>query len=235
MHEAFSFLYRPVNALLEPVLGFKIPDHIIMGVFILLIIAIGAPLIRKSLSLENPGKFQLFLEWLIEALTDLMEDVIGHGQAKKYLAIIGTFAFFIFLANIMGLVFFLNPPTSNPNTTFALSITAFIFYNIEGLKKHGPGYVKHFMGPMLAVAVIIFPVEIISHMVRALSLGLRLFGNIFGEHTVSGIMAGLAAPWTGLFVPWPMMLIGIIAATMQTFIFIVLTMAYIGGAVGEEH
>lgn len=232
MHEAHSFLYKPVNALLEPVLGFHIPDHVIMGVLILLVIAVFAPIFRKKIRLENPGKVQHFLELIVGGLVDLMEDVIGHGEAKKYLGLIGAFTFFIFLANIMGLVFFLNPPTSNPNTTFALSITAFLFYNIEGIKRHGLfKYIRTLMGPVAALGLFMFSVEAISHVVRIVSLGFRLFGNIFGEHTASGQFADLLP----IFVPWPVMLIGIIGATMQTFIFVMLTIAYIGGAVGEEH
>ena len=88
---------------------------------------------------------------------------------------------------------------------------------------------------MLAVAFIIFPVEIISHCVRAISLGLRLYGNISGEHTVTANIAGMFPPFTYVFAPWPIMLIGIIAATMQTFIFIMLLMVYIGGALATEH
>ncbi|HPR63510.1 MAG TPA: FoF1 ATP synthase subunit a [Thermoanaerobaculia bacterium] len=232
MHEAHSFLFRPVNALLEPVLGFEIPDHVIMGFVILLFITAFSFWFRKQISQEHPGKMQHMLETIVGGLRGLMEDVIGHGMARTYLGIIGAFTFFIFLSNIMGLVFFLNPPTSNPNTTFALSITAFLFYNTEGIKRHGFfKYLKTLMGPVAAIGLFMFAVEAISHAVRIVSLGLRLFGNIFGEHTVSGQFSELLP----ILVPWPIMMIGIIGATMQTFIFIMLTMAYIGGAVGEEH
>ena len=232
MHEAHSFLYRPVNDWLAPVLGFQIPDHVIMGLFILILFAVFAPLFKRSISLEKPGRIQHFVETIIGGLNSLMEDVIGHGQARKYLPIIGAFTFFIFAANIMGLVFFLNPPTSNVNTTFALSITAFLFYNIEGIKKHGFfKYIRTLMGPVAALALFMFLVEAISHVVRIVSLGFRLFGNIFGEHTASGQFADLLP----IVVPWPVMAIGIIGATMQTFIFVMLTIAYIGGAVSEEH
>lgn len=231
MHEAHSFLYKPVNHLLQPLLGFTIPDHVIMGTFLVLLLALITPFWRRSFRLDHPSRIQILLENVIQALLDLMEDVIGHGMGRRYLAIIGAFCFFILLSNLMGLVFFLNPPTSNPNTTFALSILAFLYYNVQGIEKHKLSYIKQFMGPMLAVAIIIFPVEIISHLVRAISLGLRLFGNIFGEHNVSGIISDMAP----IGASWPTMLLGIVAAVMQTFIFIMLTMAYIGGAVGEEH
>lgn len=240
MHE--SILFSLVNPWFKPAFGFAVPDHVLNGLFILLLLALTLPFIRRMIlrSMEGevpqvPSRFQQFLEMITGGLLDLLEDIIGHGFAKGYLPLIGAFAVFIFLCNISGLVFFLNPATANPNTTFALSITAFCIYNLQGIGRHGFGYLKQFLGPMLAVAVIIFPVEIISHLVRAVSLGLRLFGNISGEHTVTASIAGIWPPFTYLLAPWPIMLIGIIAATMQTFIFIMLLMVYIGGALAEEH
>jgi len=94
------------------------------------------------------------------------------------------------------------------------------------------GYLKHFMGPVLWLAPLMFIIEMIGNFARILSLGVRLFGNIFGEHTATGIFMGLAP----LIVPWPMMGLGIFGAFLQTFVFIMLTMVYIGGAVAvEEH
>ena len=132
-----------------------------------------------------------------------------------------------------GLFFFLQPPTSNPNTTFALSISAFLYYNYEGVRRQGLGhYLKHFMGPLPWLAPLMFPIEIIGNLARILSLGMRLFGNIFGEHTATGIFMGLVP----FVVPWPMMGLGIFGAFLQTFVFIMLTMVYIGGAIAaEEH
>jgi len=236
MHE--SILFSLVNPWFKPAFGFEVPDHVLNGLFILLLLSLTLPFIRRMIlkSMQGnvppvPSKFQQFLELITRGLLDLLEDIIGHGYAKRYLPLIGAFAVFIFLCNISGLIFFLNPATANPNTTFALSITAFCVYNLQGIGRHGFGYLKQFLGPMLMVAVIIFPVEIISHCVRAVSLGLRLFGNISGEHTVTATIAGMCP----VLAPWPIMLIGIIAATMQTFIFIMLLMVYIGGALAEEH
>ena len=248
MHEG-SVLYPMVNAWFKPAFGFAVPDHVLNGLFILLLLAVTLPLIRKMILKTTvgdvppvPSKFQQFLEIITGGLLDLLEDIIGHGYAKGYLPLIGAFAVFIFLCNISGLFFFLAPATANPNTTFALSISAFCLYNLQGIGKHKGTYVKQFLPPAgfplwgtLLLSIMIFPVEIISHSVRAVSLGLRLFGNISGEHTVTASIAGLAAPWTYVLAPWPIMLIGIIAATMQTFIFIMLLMVYIGGALAEEH
>lgn len=183
------------------------------------------------MGVEKPSKLQSMVEIVLKGLMDMMDDIIGHKAGEKFLPIVGALAFFIFFCNISGLFFFLNPPTSNPNTTFALSITAFFLYHIQGIAKHKAKYIKQFLGPMLAMAIIIFPVEVISHSVRALSLGLRLYGNMFGEHTISGFISNMAP----IFAPLPMMALGLIAATMQTFIFVVLFMVYVGGALAEEH
>jgi F-type H+-transporting ATPase subunit a len=154
-----------------------------------------------------------------------------HG--RRFLPIIGGFAMFIFTCNIFGLFFFLQPPTANASTTFALSITAFIYYNVVGIRQNGFWkYLKHFMGPMPALAPLMFIIELISHLARMLSLSLRLFGNIFGEHSATSIFFFLFP----LLLPWPMMALGIFGALLQSFIFIMLTMAYLQGAVGaEEH
>lgn len=233
MHE-HSIFYGLVNPWFKGLFGFEVPDHILNGLFILIILTIFSLILKKyilKMGVEKPSKIQSMVEVVLKGLMDMMDDIIGHGAGEKFLPIVGAFAFFIFFCNISGLFFFLNPPTSNPNTTFALSITAFFLYHIQGISKHKAGYIKQFLGPMLAMAIIIFPVEVISHSVRALSLGLRLYGNMFGEHTISGFIANMAP----IFAPLPMMALGLIAATMQTFIFVVLFMVYVGGALAEEH
>jgi F-type H+-transporting ATPase subunit a len=230
-HES-SILYGPVNALAKS-LGFYVPDHVIMALLVLLISSIVFPLAGRSFHRESPGGFQQFLEVIVGGLKGLLEDIIGHGAGNRYLDIIGGFAVFIFVSNIMGLFFFLQPPTGNVNTTFALSLIAFLYYNYQGVKTQGVvHYLKHFMGPVLFIAPLMFVIEIIGHLARILSLGMRLFGNIFGEHTATGIFMGMLP----LLLPWPMMGLGIFGSFLQTFVFIMLTMVYIGGAVtAEEH
>ena len=249
MHHPVSFLYKPVNALLLALLGepsaryqqlmgitdqgYWLPDHVIMTMFaVLLVAAILIPISRR-LSVTSPGKIQQMLELLVSGLEGLVEDVVGHGFGKRFLPFIGGLAVFIFTCNIFGLFFFVQPPTANPNTTFALSITAFLFYNVVGIRDNGLfKYSKHFMGPLPLLAPLMIPIEVISHLARILSLALRLFGNIFGEHTATGIFFFLFP----LILPWPMMGLGIFGALLQAFIFIMLTMSYLNGAVGaEEH
>jgi len=233
-HES-SFLYVPVNALWHSVQHryvWDIPDHVIMAALVLLISCIIFPLASRRISKENPGPLQHILELTVQGLKDLLHDVIGK-EGESFLYIIGAFAVFIFISNIFGLFYFLQPPTSNPNTTFALAITSFLYYNYQGIKTQGLlHYLKHFGGPIWWLFPLMFVIEIIANFARILSLGMRLFGNIFGEHTATGIFSGLVP----IIVPWPMMALGIFGALLQTFVFIMLTMVYLSGAVAaEEH
>jgi F-type H+-transporting ATPase subunit a len=233
-HES-SFLYVPVNALWHSVqhrYAWDIPDHVIMAALVLLISCIIFPLASRRISKENPGPLQHILELTVQGLKDLLHDVIGK-EGESFLYIIGAFAVFIFISNIFGLFYFLQPPTSNPNTTFALALTSFLYYNYQGIKTQGLlHYLKHFGGPVWWLFPLMFVIEIIANFARILSLGMRLFGNIFGEHTATGIFSGLVP----IIIPWPMMALGIFGAVLQTFVFIMLTMVYLSGAVAaEEH
>jgi F-type H+-transporting ATPase subunit a len=233
-HES-SILFEPVNALWHSVqhqFAWNIPDHVINALLVLLISAIVFPLMSRKISKDNPGNFQQFLELIVGGLKDLLNDIVGHG-GDRFLNIIGGFAVFIFLCNIFGLFFFLQPPTSNVNTTFGLGLIAFLYYNYQGIKAQGVvHYIKHFMGPVPLLAPLMFVIEVIGHFARILSLGMRLFGNIFGEHTATGIFMGMLP----FVLPWPMMGLGIFGAFLQTFVFIMMTMVYLGGAVAtEEH
>lgn len=249
LEHAFSILYHPVNRILIALFGessekwqgwmglhshgYWLPDNAIMSILVVSIIALLLIPISRKLSVESPNKLQSMLEVLITGLEDLIEDVVGHGMGKRFLPIICSLAFFIFIGNIFGLFYFVQPPTADASTTFALSITAFVFYNVVGIKDNGlPKYLKHFLGPVMFLAPLMVIIELISHAARILSLAIRLFGNISGEHTATAIFFGMFP----FILPWPMMALGIFGAFLQAFIFIMLTMAYLNGAVGaEEH
>lgn len=241
MEAHHSILYGPANAAWDWFLAatgldarwghVEVPDHVAMSVFVvLLLFALFIPLSR-TFSEENPGKLQLFLEQLVNGLRGMIDGQVGHGAGDRYLPVIGAFTLFIFFSNATGLFFFLNPPTSNVNVTFALAGISFVLYNAIGIRRHGLGYLKHFLGPIWWLAPLFLVIELISHAARWLSLGLRLFGNMTGEHTVSGVFNNLVP----LLLPLPVMALGLFAAVIQTFIFIMLTTVYIAGAEAEEH
>ena len=252
--EHHSILYGPINGLLIRLLGEPpvekmspgaaafwfpdgkeawIPDAAIMTLLLLLFFVVFFPLAARRYRREKPGGVQNFLEMLVEGIRSLIEDVIGHGSSKKYLPIIGAFAVFIFAGNLFGLFFFLQPPTGVLSTTVALAVISFLYFNWQGIREHGiGGYLKHFMGPVLWLAPLFFIIEMIGNFARILSLSLRLFMNIYGEHTATGIFAGLAP----ILVPWPLMALGLFTALLQSFIFVTLTSVYISLATAhEEH
>ncbi len=208
----------------------EVPDHVVMGLFIVAVVAAAVIPLRSRLSLDRPGKLQQMLELFVETFAGLMEEVIGPGAAKRFMPFIGALGVFIFLSNMSGLFFFLQPPTANTNTTFALAITAWCYYHLQGLRKHGLAYFKQFLGPIPAMFLLFIPLELISHLARVLSLGLRLFGNIFGEHTATSVFFMIP-----FIVPFPMMALGIFGGTLQAFVFCMLTIVYIAGAEATEH
>lgn len=233
MEHEHSILYEPFNKYVwRHAFGFDVPDHVIMALLVLAISLVVFPAMSRKLSRDNPGGFQQFLEMIVGGLRDMLRDIVGP-HSEQYLYIIGGFASFIFVSNLFGLFFFLQPPTANINTTVALSTTAFLYYNFRGIQKQGIGhYLAHFGGPIWWLWPFMFIIEVIGHFARILSLAMRLFGNIFGEHTATGIFMGMLP----FVVPWPMMGLGIFGAFLQTFVFIMLTMVYVGGAVAtEEH
>jgi len=195
-----------------------------MALLVFAICAVLFPLMARAYQRGAPGKAQNALEVFVDFLRGVVkENVTHHGE--KYLPIVGGFFFFIFIANAFGWFFFLQPPTSNLNTTFALSISCFLFFNAAGIKEHGLfGYLKHFLGPMLALAPLLFVIEMIGNFARALSLAMRLFGNIFGEHMANSIFSGLVP----LVVPWPIQALGLLAAFLQAYVFALLCSVYIG-------
>jgi F-type H+-transporting ATPase subunit a len=210
-----------------------ITDTAVMVLLLLLLFVVFFPLAARRFNKERPGGLQNFLEMVVSALKSLLDDVIGHGAEKRYLPIIGAFAIFILLANLFGLFFFLQPPTGSLSTTVALAVLSFVYFNLQGIREHGFfGYLKHFMGPVLLLAPLFFIIEMIGNFARILSLSLRLFMNIFGEHTATGIFASLAP----IVVPWPLMALGLFTALLQAFIFVTLTSVYISLATAhEEH
>jgi F-type H+-transporting ATPase subunit a len=249
-----SFLYGPVNRLLVSLLGappaarlspgwraFLFPDgdriwlqdNVIMALLLFAALAIVLPFARRTFRKRSPNWFQNLNEMIVLAVRDLIDDVVGHGAGKKYLPLLGAFTYFILLSNLMGFFFFLAPPTSSFQTTLALALTSFVYFNVQGIREHGVfGYLKHFMGPILFLAPLMFVIEVISILARIVSLSLRLAGNVGGEHLATGIFFGMVP----ILVPWPMMLLGLIGALLQTFIFVILSTIYIAGAVAhEEH
>lgn len=189
----------------------------------------------RYLSEDEPGGGQQTLEAAVLSIRGLIEDIVGpHGL--KYFPVVATFAVLILISNLMGLFPMFMSPTASTSVTFALGIASFIYYNYIGIKENGLlGHLKHFAGPVLAISWMMFPIELISNFVRPLSLGMRLFGNIFGDEQVALNMAAVGAPYTYWVVPAVLMVLSLFASVMQTFIFSLLSMIYIGEVSHPPH
>jgi F-type H+-transporting ATPase subunit a len=242
------WIVQAVNALFGPMVGALlaalgrpvpqgvqvIPDYLVMAALIVVAWTVVCLIVRRSLSVENPGRLQILVEDGVAAVQSMLHDYVGH-KGPRYLAIVTTMFVFILTGNLMGLIPGLMAPTGNINVTLGCALTVAVYYHIQGIKEQGLGsYLKHFAAPPGApifLAPIMLPIEIISHLSRVLSLSLRLFGNIFGEELVILILFSIIP----FVVPLPMMFLGIITASLQAFIFVLLTTIYLGGAVATEH
>ncbi|MBA2302163.1 MAG: F0F1 ATP synthase subunit A [Acidobacteria bacterium] len=206
---------------------------VMIGLITVAITTVGL-IVRTRLSVENPGKFQILLEDGIRAVVGLLEEWIGPSGAR-FLPLIATLGLFILLGNYMGLIPGLMAPTSSINVTLGCALTIWVYYHYQGIKAQGLGaYLLHFAAPPgapLLLAPIMLPIELISHLSRVMSLSLRLFGNIFGEELVIAILFSIIP----FLIPLPMMMLGLVTGGLQAFIFMLLSIIYLQGAVAVEH
>ncbi len=179
-----------------------------------------------------PTGSQNVLEAYIGGVVSMGADTMGEENARKYLPLIGSLGLVILVSNLMGVVPGFESPTGNINFTLALALIVFVYYNYLGIAKNGfVNYFKHFMGPMLILAPLMFPIEIISHLSRIVSLSFRLFGSIKGDDMFLMVLLMLV-PW---FIPLTGFFLLTAFAFLQTFIFMILTYVYIAGSIMMEH
>jgi F-type H+-transporting ATPase subunit a len=189
---------------------------------------------KGKLSESEPGHGQQTLEVSVLAVRNMIQDIIGpHGL--KYFPVVMTFAVLILVSNLMGLFPLFMSPTSATSVTFALGLTSFLYYNYIGISENGIlAHLKHLAGPIWWIGWLIFPIELISNLIRPFSLGIRLFGNLFADEKVMETLAGLAPPWTW-FAPILLMPLSVFVALIQTFVFILLSQLYISEVSHAPH
>jgi F-type H+-transporting ATPase subunit a len=222
--------------------------HVASSILVLILLIIMAAIIyRKTRNIDKlilPSKkinLENLIEVIVEATSTFARDIIGK-DGEKYVPFIGTIFVYILVSNLIGLIPGFLPSTENVNTNFACAIVVFIATHYFGIKEHGFKYVKKFMAPMsgimgLLLSFIFFPVEITSSCFRLLSLSIRLFGNINADHTVVQIISSQMPIVKNfpMLVPVPFMLLGLMVAFIQAFIFALLSMMYISLAVSHDH
>ncbi len=211
-----------------------LPDHIVMLLVALLLMMVLVPIIRGKLSLDAPSHAQQVGEVVVQTFINLLNDVVGH-HSRRFLPVIGTFGLLIFVSNFMGMLPGLHAPTANLNVTFALGLCSFLFYNAQGFKEQGVvKYLAHFWGPIMWMGPLMFVIEIFSHMFRHISLAIRLYGNMNGEHILGNVFLESLTRYP-LLIPVPVMALGLFTVLLQSYIFVMLSMVYIAGAVAHEH
>ncbi len=178
-----------------------------------------------------PGVMQNIMEAYLGGVISMGRDVIGEAKARQYLPLVATIGIFVFFANMIGIIPGFESPTSNIGVTLTLAVMVFVYYNFEGVRKNGViHYLAHFAGPVTWLAPLMFPIEIVSHISRIISLSFRLFGNMKGDDLFLWVLLMLA-PW---LVPLPAYLLLTFSALLQTFVFMILTYVYLAGAVAIE-
>lgn len=169
------------------------------------------------------------VELLLDGLLTVMQFAMPYEAAMRHFRVVGTIAAFILFSNLLGLVPGFVPPTENFNTTFALGVLVFVYYNAYAFYKLGLGHLAHMANPVgeswgWFLAPLMLPIELISHCIRPVSLAVRLLCNIAGDHLVLGVFLGIFP----LVLPLPFMALGLFVAIVQTFVFTLLTCVYIG-------
>ena len=204
--------------------------HLLLAMVIIIWLSFKATVNLKAVPVGAQNVMEAYLSGVIA----MGRDVIGEELARKYLPLVATIGLFVLVNNILGIIPGFESPTNNINVTLPLALVVFFYYNYEGIKKQGVvHYFAHFAGPVKLLAPLMFPIEIVSHISRIISLSFRLFGNIKGDDLFLWVLLMLV-PW---LVPLPGFLLLSFSALLQTFVFMILTYVYLAGAVAleEEH
>lgn len=204
--------------------------HVIYSWVVMALLIIFGLIVTRSVSMI-PAKGQNLFELIISGIENFMVDLIGEG-GRWLFPLAATLFLYILTCNLIGLIPGFFTPTANLNTTLSCALVVFVFTHVIGVSYHGIKYIKHFLGPVWWLAPIIFPIEVIGHLARVLSLSFRLFGNMMGKKLVTGILLVLAGAFLA---PLPMLALGVFVGFIQAFIFFLLSIMYFSGAMEHAH
>lgn len=206
-------------------------NYVVMQIVVVLFIFMIFGLLKRRLSADNPGPLQQIFEAIFTFLRGETSDVVGH-HGSRYVAFVGTIFIFILFGNLLGTIPAFESPTMFPYVPVGCALAAFFYYHFVGIQALGPfKYLATFAGPIPLLAPLMVPIEILSHLSRVLSLSVRLFANMFAGEQITMIFLGL----TYLIAPVIFMGLHIFVSLLQAYIFALLTMVYIAGAVAEHH
>jgi F-type H+-transporting ATPase subunit a len=207
-----------------------IPDHVAMQVVVFAILTVFFVAVRARLSVENPGTLQHLMELAYNFMDAQSEEIIGP-TSRRYLSYLITLGLFILSCNLLGLIPFMESPTGVPVVPLGCAVVTWFYYHTQGFRANGLGYLKHFAGPVWWLAPLMFVIEVCSHLARMLSLTVRLFANMFAGDMVTLVFFSLIP----IGVPVIFLILHFGVSLVQTLIFVLLPMVYIGEAVAHEH
>jgi F-type H+-transporting ATPase subunit a len=206
-------------------------NFITMQILVVALMVVLFLILRTRLSVDKPGKTQQLFEVIYEFLRGEANDQVGH-DGHKYLGYFATIFLFILFSNLIGIIPGFESPTMTPSVPAGCALATFLYYNLAGVQANGIlNYLKHFMGPMILLAPLMIPIELISHLARPLSLTIRLFANMFAGEKVTVVFLSL----TYFGIPALFMGLHVFVSFLQAYIFVLLTMMYVSGAVAHEH
>ena len=224
-HHAYTWLSG--FSVYEPVATGVLVALLLIGFAVLVRVRIGDP--HHALEPEDGLTVRNVAEITVEGMNSIAESVIGH-HSHQYVPLLATFFLYILLANLLGLVPGISPATAHFQMTLGLGLVAFVAYHAYGLKAQGTAYLKHFLGPLLLLAPLMLPIELVSHAFRPVSLGIRLYANMFADHAVIDIFTGL----THYMIPVAFYVLGAGVCVVQAFVFTMLTAIYISLGLAHE-
>jgi F-type H+-transporting ATPase subunit a len=207
-----------------------ITNFVAMEILVVIVLVVFFILVRARLSVERPGGLQHIVEGLHGFIQNQSGEIIGH-HSEGFTPFLMALGLFILTCNLIGLIPGFESPTATPAVPLGCAVTAFCYYQVQGIRKHGAAYIKQFIGPMLLLAPIMLPIELISHFARMLSLTVRLFANMFAGDLVTLVFFSLVP----LGVPVVFMGLHIFVSFLQAYIFVLLVTVYLAGAMAEAH
>jgi F-type H+-transporting ATPase subunit a len=212
-------------------------NHVLIAIMVVLLITLGGRAFFRGLAAPDRGlvpprtmSFRTAFEMLAESLYGFVEGGMGEKLAKRFYPLIGALFLFILFCNLFALVPGFISATDTLKTNVGIALLVFALTHVYGVKEHGLAYFKHFLGPSPALAPLMLPIELVSHVARPVSLAVRLMGNMMADHKV--VMSFFAL--VPVLVPLPFMLLGMLVCLIQAIVFCTLAMVYIGMAMEHE-
>jgi F-type H+-transporting ATPase subunit a len=186
--------------------------------------------VRATLNVEKPGAVQQIAEMYHEFVDGQAEQIIGHGN-ERFQAFVATIFLFILCNNLLGLIPGLETPTGRPFVPLGIAVLTFLYYNFHGVRVHGFGYIKQFLGPVLAISPLMFLIETVSHLARVMSLTIRLYANMFASDLLTLVFFSMVP----IAIPCVFMGLHLMVSLVQAYVFMLLAMIYLSMAVSHDH